>query len=183
MARIPKDHPLYGASGRVGDLVLRTTKEGNTFASYLPKGKKLTAPRSEKQQAQNRRLAEASAYAVRETEDATGLDYYEKYINGTTSPYNAAVRDYFNCPEIDLISNKAIQSGWRVTVDISDDTAVSECYAQCEGKVYRPKRRGDRYTFTLPAEAEEVTVCAKDRPGNEARLVVVAAWLCKTEPS
>ena len=76
MAKI-KLNPLFeGISGKMGDVVFRKSKNGQTYISSCPK--KSSAPPSEAQKAQRERLKLANAYATLALADTDLRAIYEE---------------------------------------------------------------------------------------------------------
>jgi hypothetical protein len=75
MAKVRLDPLFSGISGRMGDLVFRTSKDGQVTVSQRPR--KSDTPPSEAQQANRQRFAEASKYASAVLADPVLRTIYE----------------------------------------------------------------------------------------------------------
>ncbi|MGB3180558.1 MAG: hypothetical protein WBB45_04170 [Cyclobacteriaceae bacterium] len=93
MAVLPKNHPMYGASGRVGDYVYKTSKD-KTVVAYYPRQKNQDAGCRRRRTPENDRFSEAVTYAQTQLATEAGRAFYQKNLNGARSPFNAAMSDY-----------------------------------------------------------------------------------------
>lgn len=90
-----KLHPLFvQLSGRVGDSIFRTTKDGQVIVSHRPR--KPSAGPSEAQKAHRERFAGAVAYAKAAMAEPGVRAYYEcQAATLGKRPFDVAVSDYF----------------------------------------------------------------------------------------
>jgi len=145
MATVKKNLLVRGLSGNLGDqFVVRTNKEGRTIVSDKSNfyGDRESSPA---QLAQRRAFREAVAYG----QAMKGEDVYIAKANGgSKSPYNIAVADWFNRPEILEID----LSGWvngdggTIRVWAQDDVRVEGVkITPSRTRVARSWKRGRRW--------------------------------------
>ena len=126
MAYVKKNVVTEGLSGKLGDNIVFRQRGGKTIVSVKPTPSE--RPRSEAQKAQQRRFKAASYYARQATQDPTQRAAYEQRARGLQNPYNLAMADYLNAPditELDL-STYTGAPGNRLVVQAVDDHTVTE---------------------------------------------------------
>jgi hypothetical protein len=103
MAKVRLDPLFSGISGRMGDLVFRTSKNGQVTVSQRPR--KSGAAPSEAQQANRQRFAEASKYASAALANPALRAVYEnRAAKEGTSAFALARNDYLQGK--DLLTEK-----------------------------------------------------------------------------
>jgi hypothetical protein len=108
-----------GISGKMGDIVFRTSKTGKTHIAKLPRKSK-DKP-SEAQRAQRQRFIMAGEYAKHAQANAV---YVELAAQTDRSAYQIAFSDWFNPPVIDSVERR---SG-HIDIFASDDVQVTKVY-------------------------------------------------------
>jgi hypothetical protein len=101
MAKVTLSPLITGIKGRLGDVVFRVSRSGETFITRSPdmSGVKW----SPAQQEQRQRFKAAIAYAKAAMADPQARAVYEKQAaEGNRQPFRVAVSDYFK--GIDLLS-------------------------------------------------------------------------------
>ncbi|MGB3181283.1 MAG: hypothetical protein WBB45_07825 [Cyclobacteriaceae bacterium] len=177
MAKITEKSPYYGLSGKVGNFVIRTRRNGTSFLAMRPgKG---TAERSEKQKENSGRFGDAAEYASRELRRMEGQLYYEAHKKGAQSSYHAAVRDFMSGPMIDHVDIVQENDKLRIVAEITDDTLVVACIVSYEHEgetvFLAPEvmEGWDMYQWeTEHTEVEELTIHSIDRATNVSEVVV-----------
>jgi len=175
MAIVTNNLLVRGLSGNLGDqFVVRTDKNGRTIVSDKPN---LNGDRefSPAQLAQQQAFREAVAYG--QAKKGEGV-YIAKANGGSKSPYNLAVADWFNRPEIleiDLsgwvngdggtIRVRALDDvkveGVKVTIADETGTFLEEGEASATGALW-----WEYNTAQAAANNMRVTVAARDLPGH-----------------
>ena len=175
MAKVRENIVMQGLSGKLGNqLIIKTTKGGQTIISTKPS---FDSDRefSPAQLAQQQAFREAAAYGKMMRGEEI---YITKANGGSKNPYNIAVGDWFNRPEILEVD----MSGWSngdggtIRVRAQDDVQVQQVMvkiADAEGALLEEGEAQDigalwwEYrTAQNGANALRVTVSAKDLPGH-----------------
>ena len=95
MPKVKLNPAFLGISGAMGNVVFRTSKNGETFVSKRPR--KTTTPPTKAQLAQQRRFGEASKYAKAALADPELRAVYEEIaVDEGISPFAAARNDYLS---------------------------------------------------------------------------------------
>ena len=127
MAEI-KLNPLFaGISGKMGNIVIKKSKNGKTFIASLPKKSK--AKPSEAQLAQRKAFAQASDYAKSALVDESVRAFYDALAaTRKTTARVVCMGDYMNEPTMyDLdFSRYHGQVGDRIRITTHDDVGVVE---------------------------------------------------------
>ena len=173
MAKVNNNIFVRGLSGKLGDqFIVKTDKGGRTIVSAKPtfNGAREFSPA---QLAQQQAFREAAAYA----KDKKGEEIYITKANGgAKTPYNIAVADWFNRPEILEVDMGGWTSGGVIRVRAQDDvkgeevkvgiadengTLLEEGQAQEVGALWWEYNTAQPYAMNL-----FVTVAARDLPGH-----------------
>ena len=173
-----KHNVVHGLSGKVGDLLLFIQRHGKTVVSKIPQR---STPPSERQLEQRRRFQQAVFYGKAAIESPETAALYKAAAKKGKSPFNVAVADFLNAPDIvhvDL-SGYAGNAGDTILVDATDDFAVDSVSVKIvnangpveEGEAVREV--GYRWIYTATQEngdtaTSRITVTASDLPGNVA---------------
>lgn len=125
MAKSVNNIITHGLSGKVGDLLVFSQRNGKTIVSKVPT-KKIEL--SEKQKKQVSKFQEAVIYAKTALKDPITKEMYEleaKKEQGV-SGYNVAVADLMNAPKIEEInlSNYTGKKGEIIKIKATDDFKV-----------------------------------------------------------
>lgn len=125
MAKSINNIITHGLSGKVGDLLVFSQRNGKTIVSKVPTKK---SELSDKQKQQMSKFQEAVLYAKNVLKDPTTKEMYEleaKKEQGV-SGYNVAVADLMNAPKIEEInlSEYKGKKGDKIKIKAFDDFKV-----------------------------------------------------------
>ena len=178
MAEVFDNIVLSGLTGSLGGkLVLRRGRRGQTIVSKMPvfaPNREFTAAQKAHQQA----FREATAYAKSARRENVYLARAEK--TGQT-PYNVAVADWFNKPQITALDVTGWngQTGQTIRIKAIDDVRISRVsvvITDGNGTVFEQgnAQPGDAswwtYITTAPANGNRrLEITALDLPGNKAQ--------------
>jgi hypothetical protein len=190
MAKI-KLNPIFASmSGKMGDVVFKTSKNGETYIAMCPK--KLSAKPSEAQLARRRAFGHASDYATAALADEATRAFYEALAEAkTTNARAVCVGDYLNAPnldDVDLFTYHG-QVGDPIRISTSDDVGVIRVrveLTQPDGALVEAGDAVERFTgsgmweyiatVAVPlGRTLHISAEAFDRPGNRA--VVSASFI------
>ena len=177
MAKVFNNIVLSGLTGSLGDkLVLRRGRRGQTIVSKKPvfaPDREFSAAQKEHQQA----FREAAAYAKAAKNKQV---YLEKAEKTGQAPYNLAVRDWFNKPQIKALDVTGWngQAGQAILIKAVDDVQISRVsvvITDGNGTVFEQgnAQPGEAswwiYVTTVPTNGNRhLEVTAMDLPGNKA---------------
>jgi hypothetical protein len=179
MAESKNNVLTHGLSGKVGGIMVFRQIRGKTFVSTVPEKSDEV---SEKQKVQRRRFRNATIYGKSALEIPECKEIYEAAAakKGRT-PFIAAVADFLNAPEIELIdlSDYAGQQGDIIKIEAYDDTLVKEVHVSIinadgstveEGQAV-PDASGNVWTYTAQQNNDDlggnkIVVSVSDLPGN-----------------
>ena len=179
MAKVAKNLVLYGASGKLGDMLVIKQRAGKTILSVAPG--ESTAEPSEAQKVQRARFQQAVIYAKAQMADPDSKAAYAEKAAGGKTAYNVAVADFFSAPDIDEIDLGSYTGavGDTIRVRATDDFKVTQVVvtiANADGSlveegdaVLQPNGLDWVYTATADnpsLEGDRIVVQAIDRPGN-----------------
>jgi hypothetical protein len=176
MAKSKNNVVTYGLSGKVGDLLLFRQRHGQTVVAKIPKQ---SGKVSEKQLKQRHRFQQAVFYGKMAINSPETAELYKTAATGGKTPFNVAVADFMNAPDIvhvDL-SGYAGGAGDVILVDATDDFAVKSVTVKIvngNGTVEEGQAdytAGCRWTYTATQDnsdtaTSKITVTASDLPGN-----------------
>ena len=183
MAKANNNIFVRGLTGSIGDqFVIRRGRGGETIVSNMPAF-------SEARQFNQNQLAhqEAFKHAIFYARTAKDDELYVKKAEGTNmTPFNAAVADFFNKPQILEIDASEWHGspGQEIWVQAVDDTLVTEVHVTIsdengavleEGNAQRADGLWWTYTANTQVPMEprpHVVATAYDQPGNSAEM----AW-------
>jgi len=181
MAKVAKNLVLYGASGRLGEMLVVRQRGGQTILAAAPG--ESTAEPSAAQLAQRERFQQAVVYAKAQIADPeTAAEYAEK-ATANRSAYNVAVADFFRAPDIDEVDLRDYSGavGDTIRVRATDDFQVAQVTVEIRNAdgslvelgaaVRQPNELDWVYTATADnpsLEGDRILVRASDRPGNLA---------------
>ncbi|MFT3822573.1 MAG: hypothetical protein QM731_01585 [Chitinophagaceae bacterium] len=100
MAELKHNVVTHGASGKVGDLIVFSQRNGKTIISKVPKKRTI---KSEEVKKVNEKFILASAYAKNAVFQLHIKARYQQKAKPGQSAYNLALADYFTTPEIEFI--------------------------------------------------------------------------------
>ncbi|MFJ1490117.1 hypothetical protein [Capnocytophaga canis] len=121
MAQSKNNIVTHGLSGKVGDILVFSQRNGKTIVSKAPKKRK--GEDSEKQKQQQAKFQQAVLYGKAVLADENQKAMYEK--EGKKA-YNVAVADLLNAPKIESInvSNYKGSAGDTIVIRATDDFKV-----------------------------------------------------------
>jgi hypothetical protein len=187
MARQKKNSLMYGATGKVGNVVFRRLHD-QTIISAKPA--KSSIPRSEKQKAQAKKMKIANNYARVMMEDpAMEKEYSSGVTENLRNAYRVAVADFMNAPKVheirtteytgapgDVIKIKAVDDFkvMKVLVSITDSNGTLIEEGEAVQYFNRPTFWKYHITTTNPGvKGTRIHVTAFDRPKNKGVLEIV----------
>jgi hypothetical protein len=179
MAQSQNNVITYGLSGKVGNLLVFSQRDGKTIVSKVPQA---PTSASEKQKEQRQRFQQATIYGKSAVDDPAVKELYEtaaKKKKGV-SAYNVAVADFFNAPDINTVdvSDYAGAAGDTIRMIVSDDFAVKSVHVRIvnadgslveEGTAVNTAGSIWIYTATQNNESldgDKIVITASDQPGN-----------------
>lgn len=179
MAESKNNIITHGLSGKIGDLIVFSQRDGKTYVSKAPKNR--TVEDSPKQKNHKLKFQRATLYAksVINNPDLKQM-YSAKEDNAKgMSTYNVAMKDFFNAPEIQSIDLTAYtgKKGDLIRIIAVDDfavKAVSVKIENTEGNMIEEGAAIDSgyewiYTATTnnpDLTGNKVIVTATDHPAN-----------------
>jgi hypothetical protein len=170
MAKIKRNPLIQGIRGSVGDLVFRQMPDDSTYVSKKHDFSKRKFSQGQKDH--QSRFQQGVAYA---RDAAKTQPIYAELAAGTImSPYNWALSDWFNPPEIHKIERT--EDGIRIWA--TDNVLVRRVQVtilDAEGKVVEKgegrRREGDWWEYVSSAQGK-VMAEAWDLAGNKVSLIV-----------
>lgn len=127
MAKSKNNIITHGLSGKVGDLLVFSQRNGKTIVSKVPTRK---AELSDKQKQQISKFQEAVLYAKNALKDPITKEMYELQASKKQglSSYNVAVADLMNAPKIEEINLTEYtgKKGDKIKIKAIDDFKVVE---------------------------------------------------------
>lgn len=127
MAKSINNIITHGLSGKVGDLLVFSQRNGKTIVSKVPAKKNKL---SEKQKQQVSKFQEAVLYAKNALKDPITKEMYalEAQKEQGVSGYNVAVADLMNAPKIEEINFAEYtgKKGDKIKIKVTDDFKVEE---------------------------------------------------------
>ncbi len=119
MAILSTTSPLHGATGLIGNIILRTI-DGKTVASVYnqPSRRKMKRRETELQKLYRARFAEASRYAKEALRDIDTYEYYKRKAKklGVPNAYTAAITDFMRKGSIEKIDTSKFERKGQVVV-------------------------------------------------------------------
>jgi hypothetical protein len=179
MAQSKNNVITHGLSGKVGDLLVFSQRDGKTIVSRAPQA---PVSASDKQKTQRQLFQQATIYAKGAVSDAPVKEQYEataKKKKGI-SAYNVAVADFFHAPNIETVDLSAYTgaAGDEIRILVTDDFAVQSVHVEIHNADGSPVEEGDArntagnlwiYTATQnndSLDGDRIVISAFDRPGN-----------------
>jgi len=179
MAESKNNIVTHGLSGKIGDLLVFSQRNGKTIVSKVPKER--TGELSDKQEIQKLKFQRAVLYAKSVLTDPAKTQMYEEMSDSSKgiSTYNVAVADMLNAPKIHEIDLSAYSGNpgdtiriiatddfevvmVTVTIENSDGSLVEEGNAVNNGAEWV-------YTATVinpDLTGDKITITATDNPAN-----------------
>lgn len=179
MAESKNNIITHGLSGKVGDLIVFSQRNGKTIVSRAPKEK--TGDYTDNQKAHQRKFQKATLYAKSVISDPVQNEMYSAAADTFKgmSIYNVAVADLLNAPDIESIDLSAYQGniGDVIKIIVLDDFAVKAVTVRIEnadGSLVEEGAAidsGFEWIYTATAKnadlaGDKITIKASDNPAN-----------------
>ncbi|CAD7805290.1 hypothetical protein CHRY9390_01345 [Chryseobacterium aquaeductus] len=183
MAESKNNIVTHGLSGKVGDLLVFSQRNGKTVVSKVPKER--TGELSEKQKQHKLKFQKAVLYAKSVLADPSKNQMYAAMADSSKgiTTYNVAVADLLNAPDIEEIdlSNYNGNVGDTIKIIVLDDFQVVSVTVRIEnadGSLVEEGIAIDNgaewiYTATISnpdLSGDKITVKATDNPDNVTAL-------------
>ncbi|CEN39197.1 hypothetical protein [Capnocytophaga cynodegmi] len=178
MAQSNNNIVTHGLSGKVGDILVFSQRNGKTIVSKAPKRK---AEFSDKQKEHHQKFQKAVIYAKGALQNPTTKQMYDEAAakkEGLNS-YNIAVADLMNAPKIEQIDLSAYtgQVGDLIKIKAYDDFAVKAVTVEIQNSEGTLVEKGNAidnglewiYTTTVNnpnLSGDKIIVRATDNPDN-----------------
>jgi len=187
MAKIKLNPIFAGMSGKMGNLIIKISKNGETYISSRPKKSK--AKPSEAQLAQRKSFGKASVYANSALAEEATRAFYETLAEASNMNARAlCMGDYLNAPTVDNLDFSRYRGrvGDRIQITTHDDVgvvAVNVKLTKADGALIEYGKAVEQYegseywqymaTVPVPLGTDIlISVEAFDRPGNRATVSV-----------
>lgn len=186
MAQSRNNVITHGLSGKVGDILVFSQRNGKTIVSKTPKERKGEA--SIKQKEQMAKFQEAIIYAKSALLDPITQELYaaaSKSRKGI-STYNVAVADLLNAPKIEEIdvNNYSGEINDTISVKVTDDfqvVAVKVIINNGDGSLVEQGNatlKGIKWIYTATVKnddlsGDKITIQATDIPENLSEKIAV----------
>lgn len=179
MAESKNNIITHGLSGKVGDLIVFSQRNGKTFVSKAPRKK--TKEDTENQKEHKRKFQKATLYAKSVINDPVQKELYAAASDTSKgmSTYNVAVADLLNAPDIETLdlSGYTGKIGDVIKIIVLDDFAVKAVTVKIEnadGSLVEEGSAVDSgfewvYTATVnnkDLSGDKITIKATDNPAN-----------------
>jgi hypothetical protein len=179
MAQSKNNIVTHGLSGKVGDLLVFSQRNGKTIVSKAPKER--TGELSDKQEVQKLKFQKAVLYAKGILSDPDKKQMYDAMADDTKgiSTYNVAVADLLNAPKIESVdlSEYTGAAGDTIKMMVTDDFQVVAVTVTIENADGSLVEKGEAvgigmywvYTATVnnaDLAGDKITITATDNPDN-----------------
>lgn len=184
MAESKNNIVTHGLSGKVGDLLVFSQRNGKTVVSKAPKER--TGELSDKQKAHKLKFQKAVLYAKAALANPIKNQMYEARADSAKgiTTYNVAVADLLNAPDIEEIdlSGYSGTPGDLIKITATDDfevVAVTVKIENADGSLVEQGtavNNGAEWIYTATASnpdlaGDKITVQATDNPANMTELI------------
>ncbi|MDY3315925.1 hypothetical protein PG593_08570 [Riemerella anatipestifer] len=178
MAKSKNNVITHGLSGKVGDLLVFSQRNGKTIVSKVPTK---TAKQSDKQKEQTKKFQMAVLYAKNSLQNPSDKQEYELAASKEAglSGYNIAVADLLNAPKIEKIdlTNYKGKKGDTIKVVATDDFKVVSVSVEIQNSDGSLVEQGEAveqglewvYTATVDnpeLSGDKIIIRATDKPDN-----------------
>ncbi|MDR0602893.1 MAG: hypothetical protein LBG80_01150 [Bacteroidales bacterium] len=179
MAKQRKNVVMYGVSGKIGDILIFSQRNGKTIISRVPRIKRVRL--SKKQKEHQKRFQKATIFAktIIHTEEGQVYIKAAKEKTGLTA-YNIAIADFMHAPEIKSINISAYKGkiGNKIRIKAIDDFAVKSVHVRinnAEGSIIEEgnavKSAKDSWIYTAvknntTLKGNKIIITVSDIPGN-----------------
>lgn len=179
MAQSKNNIVTHGLSGKVGDILVFSQRNGKTIVSKAPKDR--TGEASAKQKGQIAKFQQAVIYAKTALQDETTKALYAAAASSEkgVSTYNVAVADLLNAPKIEEIdlSNYKGNINDTISVRVTDDfqvVTVKIIINNADGSLVEQGNatlQGVKWVYTATVKnddlsGDKITIQATDIPEN-----------------
>ena len=179
MAQSKNNIVTHGLSGKVGDILVFSQRNGKTIVSKAPKER--TGEASAKQKEQIAKFQQAVLYAKSALQDPATKALYSASADSEKgiSAYNVAVADLLNAPQIEEInlSNYSGNINDTIIIRVTDDfqvAAVKVIINNADGSLVEQgnaKLQGIEWVYTATVKnddlsGDKITIQATDIPDN-----------------
>ncbi|MDR2928446.1 MAG: hypothetical protein LBV41_09670 [Cytophagaceae bacterium] len=177
MAKSQNNIITHGLSGKIGNLLVFSQRNGKTVVSAAPRK---PAKESENQKEQRRKFQKAVLYAKAARQQPEYIETAEQH--GKTA-YNVAIADFLNAPSIESIdlSGYTGVAGNIIRIHATDDfsiKSVSVRITNADGTLVeegaaQPSSLSYEWLYTATAansnlDGDKIEIFASDTPGNIA---------------
>jgi hypothetical protein len=177
MAKQTRNVVTHGLSGKIGDLLVFRQVKGKTIVSNVPNHSQKV---SDKQEAHRLRFQQAVIYAQAALASPTTGAVYQTAAKNGRQPFNVAVADFFNAPDVNHIDLKDYSGsvGDTITVSVSDDVSVQSVEVaiyHADGSLVESgaavNKLGSLWVYTVTQDntqtaGNKIIITASDLPGN-----------------
>jgi len=179
MAESKNNIITHGLSGKVGDLIVFSQRNGKTIVSKVPKDR--TGDYTDNQKEHQRKFQKATLYAKSVIKDPDQNQMYSAAadVSKGISTYNVAVADLLKAPDIESIDLSAYtgKKGDTIKIIVLDDFAVKSVTVKIENEDGTLLEEGSAvdsgfewlYTATQDNKdlaGDKITITATDNPDN-----------------
>lgn len=179
MAESKNNIITHGLSGKVGDLLVFSQRNGKTIVSKIPKER--TGESTDKQKAHQLKFQKAVLYAKSVMADPIKKEQYEEQADTVLgkSIFNIAVADLMNAPDIEALDFSGYNGnpGDLIKITVTDDFEVVLVTVKIEnsdgGLVEEGAavKNGMEWIYTatvlnIDLNGDKITVIASDNPAN-----------------
>ncbi|MBD8083622.1 hypothetical protein [Chryseobacterium caseinilyticum] len=179
MAQSKNNIVTHGLSGKVGDLLVFSQRNGKTIVSKAPKER--TGELTENQKTYRQKFQKAVLYAKSVLNDPAKKEIYEAMSDNSKgmSTYNVAVADLLNAPDIEIIdlSGYSGNVGDVIKIMATDDFGVEEVKVKIENadgslvEEGNATNNGVEWVYTATVQnsdlnGDKITITASDAPAN-----------------
>lgn len=179
MAESKNNIVTHGLSGKVGNMLVFSQRNGKTIVSKVPKER--TGEATAKQKEQIAKFQQAIIYAKSAMQDPDAKAMYQASANSSKgiSAYNIAVADLLKAPQIDEIdlSNYAGKIGDTISTKVTDDfmvVSVKVIISNADGSLVEQgnaTQQGTKWVYTATAtntdlDGDKIIIQAGDIPDN-----------------
>lgn len=181
MAHVKKNIVTEGLSGKLGNNIVFRNVGNKTIVAVKPDVSKRVDSEAQKQH--KRRFRAGTTYAKKASQDPSLREGYAVKVKPGQSPYNIALADFLNAPEIsepDLSFFKGAK-GSQLLLQVTDDYLVTEVKVAIydaqgglvEEGMASPHENGVDWIYTTQkamtsVSGSSVFIQASDLPGNKA---------------
>lgn len=186
MAKLEDNLLFHGASGKIGDFVIRKSKSGKQIIARAPRSKNNWKATS-RQAVCRKKIKSANDYADTVMADPKLTAYYQPHLKDDLNIHNLAVRDYMKLPKVlDYKLEWKADSNELVLVIVFPEkkqlyTVVVTLYDQHNQEIYsaaaKPGVMKEYWEFsaTYPAmnQLHHLEILARDKVGQTDQVMLM----------